>query len=947
MADKVIQSLIYKLIADETELVKGVKASETEIRSLEKSLLDVDKRAQVWGATTNDLAQKQKILKDEINKLISQGVDPASTQITEMKAAYDKLGQELDDAGKETRELEERTAKLKQEQEAAAKAAEEHSAKIKKMADGMISAGKKMTIGLTVPIVAAGTAMVAAAMESEKATKLLENAIQAAGNQGKVSAKNLSDYAGQLQLISKYDDEATMSAFTLLEQMTALDEDGLKALMPSIQNLASALDMDLQSAASLVGKTIGSDTNALGRYGIEVDASASKSEKMAQVLQGLAKYQGAAATEAATFSGKMAILKNQIGDLAEQFGNELLPILSEVVSNLSGMVKQFSALTPEQKKAIIVTAGLAAAIGPLLIGIGNTIKMMSTLKVVMAAASGPAGWIALTIGALALLGVAVYNNTKYLYDYNAALEGTSKASAKVQLGILTTEYNKLSKELNTIKNQQKDAGEVALRGASGLQDQADALQKVVDQHKARIDVLQKEVDAQESLNLGVYKGIDPVKELTKAENSYSDALDIANKAIDENKAEIEKLGEQFDILANLKTSNSADEEARLKALAIIRSKIYALELEEIKKTEEAKRSESQATYDYIAQKTAEYRDAKLAEVAQDEAIRQKEIAAEKAKVDEVSGYVQAGIKAIGSFANAAQQDISESWDELAQSALELTATIAKSTQTQEGYIVAAIAEGLNLIVDLVDSAINYQENLEREYADTIAQVNSDMLSNRIKTLDEELKRTLAKIDAEERAALEAAGFIEDTEVQSLEKQLAEEADLEKKADLEKAIAKAKIEEEYQKKREKAEADADKARRKLEYDRAVWERKIMLAKIEIDKNKAISELGWFNNDKKAEVAQLYSDLSATVNAIPLPALARGGSFIVPPSFENDSFPITTAMAQSGERVTVETPEQQAGGRATFQIGAVIADPSGLRELERLLNKYGDIEYMRRG
>lgn len=870
MGEKVIQSLIYKLIAEETDLVKSLKASEKRL---------------------------------------------------------DALG------------------------------------------DKFISIGKKATLGLTVPIVAAGTAMVAAAVEAEKANKLLENAITAAGNAGKVSAKNLAAYASELQLVSKYDDEATMSAFTLLEQMTALDEEGLKALMPSIQNLASALDMDLQSAASLVGKTIGSDTNALGRYGIQVDSSASKSEKMAQVLQGLAKYQGAAATEAATFSGKMAILKNQIGDLAEQFGNELLPIISNVVTSLSGMVKQFSELTPEQKKAIIVTAGLAAAIGPLLIGIGNTIKLMSTLKVVMAAASGPAGWIALTIGALALLGVAVYNNTKYLYDYNAALEGTSKASAKVQLGILTTEYNKLSKELNTIKNQQKDAGEIALRGASGLQDQADALQKVVDQHKARIDVLQKEVDAQESLNLGVYKGIDPVKELTKAENSYSDALDIANKAIDENKTEIEKLGEQFDILANLKTSNSSDEEARLKALAIIRSKIYALELEEIKKTEETKRSESQATYDYIAQKTAEYREAKLAEVAQDEAIRQNEIAAEKAKVDGVSGYVQAGIKAVGSFANAAQQDISESWDELAQSALELTAIIAKSTQTQVGYIVAAIAEGINLIIDIVDSAIKYQENLEREYADTIAQVNSDILSNRIKTLDEELKRTLevyeaervatiAKIDEAEKAALESAGFIEETEVQALERKLAEEDDLTKKAEIAREIEKAKIQEEYSKKREEAEAAAakkkeeaekaaDKARRRLEYDRAVWERKIMLAKIKIEEQKAIAELGWFNNEKKAEVRALYSDLTATVNSIPLPALARGGSFIVPPGFENDSFPITTALAQSGERVTVETPEQQMKNGATFQIGTVIADPSGLRELERLLNKYGEVEYMRRG
>jgi len=82
--------------------------------------------------------------------------------------------------------------------------------------------------------------------------------------------------------------------------------------------------------------------------------------------------------------------------------------------------------------------------------------------------------------------------------------------------------------------------------------------------------------------------------------------------------------------------------------------------------------------------------------------------------------------------------------------------------------------------------------------------------------------------------------------------------------------------------------------------------------------------------------------------PIPSFAQGTrNFMVPPGFPNDSFPI---MVQSGERVTVETPQQQAGGGGegnVFQIGTVIADPAGLRELDRLLRKYGTIENIRRG
>jgi len=82
--------------------------------------------------------------------------------------------------------------------------------------------------------------------------------------------------------------------------------------------------------------------------------------------------------------------------------------------------------------------------------------------------------------------------------------------------------------------------------------------------------------------------------------------------------------------------------------------------------------------------------------------------------------------------------------------------------------------------------------------------------------------------------------------------------------------------------------------------------------------------------------------------PIPSFAQGTrNFMVPPGFPNDSFPI---MVQSGERVTVETPQQQSGGGGegnVFQIGTVIADPAGLRELDRLLRKYGTIENIRRG
>ena len=82
--------------------------------------------------------------------------------------------------------------------------------------------------------------------------------------------------------------------------------------------------------------------------------------------------------------------------------------------------------------------------------------------------------------------------------------------------------------------------------------------------------------------------------------------------------------------------------------------------------------------------------------------------------------------------------------------------------------------------------------------------------------------------------------------------------------------------------------------------------------------------------------------------PVPEFAMGGSFIIPPGFQNDTFPI--AKAQSGERVTVETPAQAAANDTrgiSLHVGTLIADPAGLRELDRQLRRYGLVNAMAEG
>ena len=94
--------------------------------------------------------------------------------------------------------------------------------------------------------------------EQEKAEKKLSQAF--GGN-----IHGLKTYAAALQRQTVYGDEAILSAQSLLGAYIK-DEESLKSATDATLDLAAAKGLDLNTAALLVAKTIGSTTDALTRY---------------------------------------------------------------------------------------------------------------------------------------------------------------------------------------------------------------------------------------------------------------------------------------------------------------------------------------------------------------------------------------------------------------------------------------------------------------------------------------------------------------------------------------------------------------------------------------------------------------------------------------------------------------------------------------------------------
>ena len=93
---------------------------------------------------------------------------------------------------------------------------------------------------------------------------------------------------------------------------------------------------DLNAAADLVGKSFGSSTNALSRYGIEVHGVVGSSERLESLTENIAILFGGQATAAAqTFSGRVDQMSNSLGDMAEAIGKSIVPVLDPFIDDIN------------------------------------------------------------------------------------------------------------------------------------------------------------------------------------------------------------------------------------------------------------------------------------------------------------------------------------------------------------------------------------------------------------------------------------------------------------------------------------------------------------------------------------------------------------------------------------------------------------------------------------
>lgn len=212
-------------------------------------------------------------------------------------------------------------------------------------------------------------------------------------------------------------------------------------------------------------------------------------DALAQGQEVIEQYNGSAQAMAETMqnnlSGDVTELLSMLQELAISLGELLMPLLRDVVEDIKGIVDWLNSLDDGTKKAILIIAGVVAAIGPILIVVGKLITAISTIVSVVSAAgpaiaaigavlSGPVGIILAIIAALTALGIAIYANWDKIKAFCADVkDGFNRLKEDVKQNweqLKTDTANKWNEIKSSVKDKVTEAANTVKEKWNGLKD---------------------------------------------------------------------------------------------------------------------------------------------------------------------------------------------------------------------------------------------------------------------------------------------------------------------------------------------------------------------------------------------------------------------------------------------------------------------------------------------
>lgn len=222
-----------------------------------------------------------------------------------------------------------------------------------------------------------GDAIRGASAEAD-AINRLNVALAQTGQFSKATSQSLIDFSNGLQATTKFANDSVLEVSALIQTLGRLDQEGLKRATTAALDLSVALGIDVNSAATLVGKAANGNIEAFRRYGVEIQKGKTDAETFANALRTLEeRFGGVARSSAGTFSGALAQLSNVFGDVLDNIGfaitqsPSLIAVFNTISKVLVGFGERISQtignrdiLKPILSSLVEISAVLVSVLGP-------------------------------------------------------------------------------------------------------------------------------------------------------------------------------------------------------------------------------------------------------------------------------------------------------------------------------------------------------------------------------------------------------------------------------------------------------------------------------------------------------------------------------------------------------------------------------------------------------
>lgn len=359
------------------------------------------------------------------------------------------------------------------------------SREMKKHGEQLQGIGNMLSIGLTLPVAAAGAASIKMASDYEESLNKVSVAFGSSAESVKAFAKDTLTTAGiaegtALDMASGFGDFAT--SMGLPQDAAAKMSTSLVALAG---DLASFKNIGIDQANTALSGIFSGETEALKRVGVvmtDVNLQAfalskgitkqykdfSQAEKVqlryAYVMANTTNAQGDFVRTGSGAANQTRVFTESLKQLGQQFGAVILPIFTKVITSVNSLIKAFGELSPATRENIVIFAGIAASVGPLVSVYGKLLTVLpsvaSAYRAVSAViAANPVGLAIIGIQALTLGFLAYASSQKKVVAEQTALNDAIKKgneNAASEVASLDTLY-KTSTNVKLSINERKKA----------------------------------------------------------------------------------------------------------------------------------------------------------------------------------------------------------------------------------------------------------------------------------------------------------------------------------------------------------------------------------------------------------------------------------------------------------------------------------------------------------